>query len=58
MVDEIKNCSYCNQPGPKHEGGGMIRGISVSGVFCNKICFEKWLVWKSAVLSWLDGGKV
>jgi len=38
-------------PGAKHEGGAEINGKTVSGVFCKKECFDKWLRWKRALLS-------
>jgi hypothetical protein len=41
-------CSFCNMPGAKHRGGAEIHGVVVSGVFCNKEHFEKWLKWKLA----------
>jgi hypothetical protein len=47
---DLDCCSFCYMPGAKHEGGAEIDGKQVSGIFCNKTCFEKWLKWKSAVI--------
>jgi len=44
-------CSFCYMPGAKHEGGAEIEGQSVTGIFCNKGCFEKWVQWKYALLA-------
>ena len=49
--DKDTYCSFCYMPGAKHEGGAEINGKHVSGVFCNKSCFGKWLRWKNALLS-------
>ena len=53
-------CSFCYMPGAKHEGGAEINGKHVSGVFCKKECFDKWLRWKNALLSdpeWCTSGE-
>ena len=53
--DKDTYCSFCYMPGARHEGGAEINGKHVSGVFCNKSCFDKWLRWKNALLS--DAGQ-
>ena len=49
--DKDTYCSFCYMPGAKHEGGAEINGKHVSGVFCKKECFDKWLRWKNVLLS-------
>ena len=49
--DKDTYCSFCYMPGAKHEGGAEINGKHVSGVFCKKECFDKWLRWKNALFS-------
>jgi hypothetical protein len=49
--DKDTYCSFCYMPGAKHEGGAEINGKHVSGVFCKKECFDKWLRWKRALIS-------
>jgi hypothetical protein len=46
--DKLGYCSFCNMPGAKHEGGAEVDGTTISGVFCDKNCFDKWLRWKGA----------
>ena len=53
--DKDTYCSFCYMPGAKHEGGAEINGKHVSGVFCKKECFDKWLRWKNALLSDPEG---
>ena len=48
--DKDTYCSYCNMPGAKHSGGVQIEGQNVSGIFCNKSCFDKWVLWKAAFI--------
>lgn len=51
METPLKFCSFCNAPGPKHEGGAEIFGEMISGDFCNESCFKKWLRWKGAIIA-------
>jgi hypothetical protein len=44
-------CSFCNIPGARHEGGGEIEGVTITGRFCDRSCFDKWLLWKGMLIS-------
>lgn len=49
--DKDTYCSFCYMPGAKHEGGAQVNGQQVRGIFCSKDCFDKWLRWKSAMIT-------
>jgi hypothetical protein len=49
----FQNCSFCNLPGASHEGGGVLPdGEVMTGFFCNKICFDKWLKLYPVLRAW------
>jgi hypothetical protein len=50
-MSNLDFCSFCNSPAPKHEGGAEFNGVTVSGKFCSKACFDSWLKWKGALLN-------
>jgi len=39
-------------PGAKHEGGIEVNGLSTTGAFCNKDCFDKWALWKATLIAY------
>jgi hypothetical protein len=46
------NCDWCNQAGATHPGGIVLpSGQPLNGIFCNKICFDRWSKWKSVLFS-------
>jgi len=50
--DKCSFCSFCNMPGAKHEGGIEVNGLSATGSFCNKDCFDKWALWKATLIAY------
>jgi len=44
-------CSFCNHPSAPFRGGGEFEGVHVSGNFCRREHFEKWLRWKAVLIS-------
>ena len=50
---EELNCSWCNLPGAQHEGGGELKSVPISGVFCDKDCFRLWINWNFSWESFL-----
>ena len=57
-MSELKFCDSCNSPDPKHEGGGIVDGKEYSGIFCSRECFDRWLKWKGAIITFSAFTKV
>ena len=53
-MSALEFCSFCNSPAPKHEGGAEIEGVTISGKFCSKACFDSWLKWKGAIVPYMQ----
>jgi hypothetical protein len=52
--DSFERCSWCEIPGPEHEGGFSFEGVGdLSGHFCNDECFKFWVQWKFVLFSYL-----
>lgn len=55
--DKIEHdCDFCGHPCAKHEGGAEIGEVDISGYFCDKDCFDKWLKWKSTLAEIQNNG--
>jgi len=51
VFDQDTFCSFCNYPGAQHQGGAERDGIKVTGNFCSRDCFDKWLRWKNMLIA-------